>query len=287
MNRRQTFVAGATAALLALAIPAAAFDLGSAVGVLQKVNPGRVVENAKNLRGMSQEDEIALGQKLAAKLLGAAPLSKSKELQRYVNRVGRWVAMQTERPDLPWTFGVLDSDAINAFAVPGGYVFVTEGLLRNMKSESELAGVLAHEVSHVVEKHHLKALQKAAGLGLVSEVAVASIDSGTSRMAVDKVVNAGTELYARGLDKGDEYAADRAGVVVAARAGYEPYGLVAVLHTLEQLGSADSRMALLFKTHPSPTDRLSRLEQAMGEHLDAYAGQPQLEARLRKHLGKG
>jgi predicted Zn-dependent protease len=287
MNSRSTLAALTTAALTTLAIPASAFDLGSAAGILQNVNPTHIIDNAKKLGGMSQEEEIALGQKLAANLLGAVPLSKSKSRQRYVNRVGRWLAMQTERPDLPWTFGVLDSDSINAFAVPGGYVFVTEGLLRTMHSESELAGVLAHEISHVVQKHHLKALQKSAGLGLLTEVAVASVDNGNKRMAVDKVVNAGTELYARGLDKGDEYAADRAGVVVAARAGYEPYGLVAVLQTLEQLGGGDSRLSLLFKTHPAPQDRLKRLEQTMDGHLDTYAGQAQLDARLRKYLGKG
>jgi len=273
-------------ALVATTVPAMALDLGNAIGVLQKVNPAKAKDNVSNLGDMSREDEIALGQQLAAVLLGAAPLAKSQELQRYVNRVGRWLAMQSERPDLPWTFGVLDSKSVNAFAVPGGYVFVTDGLLRSLSSESELAGVLAHEISHVVEKHHLNALKKNAGFGLLKEVAVASVDSGVGSLAADKLASAGSELYARGLDKGDEYAADRAGVVLAARAGYEPYGLVAVLHTLEQMDAGDSRMALLFKTHPAPSKRLYRLEKAMGTRLDRYAGQAQLEARLSRYIGK-
>ena len=81
-------------------------------------------------------------------------------MQQYVNRVGRWVALQSDRPDLKWTFGVIQTDDINAFAAPGGYVFVTRGLYAKLKDETELAGVLGHEIAHVQQKHHLKVVQK-------------------------------------------------------------------------------------------------------------------------------
>lgn len=111
-------------------------------------------------RGTSKEEEIAIGRQIAGNLLGAAPLVKDEGLQKYVNQVGRWVALQSERPDLPWHFGVIESTDINAFAAPGGYIFVTRGLYGLLGSEAELAGVLAHEIGHVIRQHHLKLLQQ-------------------------------------------------------------------------------------------------------------------------------
>src|SRR5512145_1976492 len=81
-------------------------------------------------------------------------------LKKYVNRVGEWVASQSERPDLPWHFGVIQSDDVNAFAAPGGYIFVTLGLYRLLQNEADLAGVLGHEIGHVIRQHHLKILQQ-------------------------------------------------------------------------------------------------------------------------------
>ncbi|HEU5283717.1 MAG TPA: M48 family metalloprotease, partial [Burkholderiales bacterium] len=112
------------------------------------------------LRGVSAEEEAVIGRQIAGNLLGAAPLVKDDKLQAYVNRVGRWVALQSGRPDLKWTFGVIESADINAFAAPGGYVFVTRGLYARLQDEAQLAGVLAHEVGHVQQKHHLKLLQQ-------------------------------------------------------------------------------------------------------------------------------
>src|SRR5438128_1407145 len=97
----------------------------------------------------SFEEEVRIGRHLAANLLGAAPLVRDEPLQAYVNRVGRWVASQGERPELKWYFGVLETEDVNAWALPGGYVFVTKGLYRLLASESELAGVLGHEIAHV------------------------------------------------------------------------------------------------------------------------------------------
>jgi len=113
-----------------------------------------------NWKKPSKEEEIALGREITGNLLGAAPLVKDEALQKYVNSVGRWVASQSERPDLPWHFGVIESDDLNAFAAPGGYVMITKGLYRKMSNEAQLAGVLGHEIGHVVAKHQLKVLQK-------------------------------------------------------------------------------------------------------------------------------
>ena len=108
--------------------------------------------------------EIEIGRQLAAVLLGSKPLHSDMALQRYVNRLGRWISLQSSRPQLPWSFGVLDDPGFNAFAAPGGYIFVTKGLVDRV-DEAELAGILAHEITHVV-RHHLNALRTKARAGL-------------------------------------------------------------------------------------------------------------------------
>jgi predicted Zn-dependent protease len=200
-------------------------------------------------------------------------------VQRYVNNVGRWLASQTERPDLPWKFGVLEAPQVNAFAVPGGTIFITRGLLDKMGSEAELAGVLGHEIAHVLRKHHLKAIQKGALASLSGDVAGAALTNVNSE-ARHKLVAFSTEMYSRGLDKGDELEADRLGVVIAARGGYDAYGLPTVLQALQAMNASDSALALMFKTHPAPGERLDALGKKMQPTLDAYADQAQLQSRF-------
>ena len=262
---------------MTLAMSAQAFDFGSidwekAAKVVQKVKKANTEVN--------EPQEIELGGGIASSLLGAAPLLDNPALQSYVNRVGRWIALQSERPDLPWHFGVLDDADINAFAAPGGYVFITKGLLARMNSEAELAGVLAHEISHVLRKHHLQALKKGARRELMADLADDAIESHGGDERLSKLVSAGTELYARGLDKEDEFESDRMGVVLAARAGYDPYGLPAVLQTLQSINPADSNLALMFKTHPGFDKRLELLGPLMSPALDGLEDQPDLDRRF-------
>jgi predicted Zn-dependent protease len=249
-----------------------------------RLDVNRLLDSAKNVakatKEISEPEEIAIGRELAATLLGAAPLVNDARMQRYVNNVGRWLAAQSDRPGLPWQFGVLDAPQLNAFAVPGGTIFITRGLLERMHSEAELAGVLGHEIVHVVKKHHLKAIQKGAATALAGDALSMALKDRNSG-ANEKLVSFGKEMYARGLDKEDEFEADRVGVVMAARAGYDPYGLPAVLQTLQGMNAQDSSLALMFKTHPAPGERLDLLAEKMQPTLDAYSSQPQLAERFR------
>jgi predicted Zn-dependent protease len=265
--------------LLALSVPfqARAFQLD--IGKIKSL-----VTNVSQLREVDEKQEVEIGSGVASNLLGAAPLMPDVHVQKYVNQVGTWVAQQSERPNLDWHFGVLESDDVNAFATPGGYVFITKGLLLNMKSEAELAGVLAHEIAHVLKKHHLKAIQKNAQVGLLADALSIATQNSKNTEALNRIAGVGTELYARGLDKEDEFDADRIGVVLAARAGYDPYGLPLVLQTLANLNPQDSALALMFKTHPAPTARLEALDKTMPVNLDKYATQPQLATRFVKTL---
>ena len=216
------------------------------------------------------EQEARIGQQLAGDLLGAAPLVKDDKLQRYVNLVGNWVALQSGRNDVAWRFGVIESDDINAFAAPGGYVFVTRGLYRMLDNEAELAGVLGHEIAHVTRKHHLKVLKKSTLIGELGK-AVGN-KARNSDEAVQNLIGNGAEMLARGLDKSAEFEADRIGMVYAARAGYTPWGLPGVLQNMAALPAKDSRTSFLYKTHPHPADRLAKLGEAVGDRLDAVEG---------------
>ena len=233
-----------------------------------------------NWKNPSKEEEIALGREITGSLLGAAPLVKDEALQKYVNQVGRWVANQSERADLPWKFGVIDSADLNAFAAPGGYVLLTKGLYQKMQSEAQLAGVLAHEIAHIVKKHQLKVLQKQQLLGY-SASRLSGLFGKKDKLA-KKALNTGAEISARGLDKDAEFEADRMGLTLAYRAGYDAYGLPDVLQTIGQTNKSDSSVALLFQTHPSPDERLAKLGDSVSDRLDnAKAGQT-LENRLYK-----
>ena len=277
--------AGLFVASLLVSLPAVAFDLGG-LGNIDLEKAVKVVQKVQKANAdISEPQEIDLGGGIASNLLGAAPLWDNPPVQRYVNRVGRWLALQAERPDLPWQFGVLDDEDVNAFAAPGGYVFITKGLLARMNNEAELAGVLAHEISHVLRKHHLQALKKGARSELLSDLANDAIKTHGGDPRLTKLVSAGTEIYARGLDKQDEYEADRMGVVIAARAGYDPYGLPAVLQTLQSINPNDSNLALMFKTHPALGERLSLLDGLMSESLADREGQPDLAIRFAAQLG--
>ena len=233
-----------------------------------------------NWKNPSREEEIALGREITGSILGAAALVKDEALQKYVNQVGRWVASQSERADLPWKFGVIDSADLNAFAAPGGYVLITKGLYLSMSNESQLAGVLGHEIAHVVKKHQLKVLQKQQLVSVGSEWLKKQF--GKKNKISDKLIGNGAEISSRSLDKDAEFEADRMGIVLATRAGYDTYGLPDVLQTIGQTNKTDSSVALLYKTHPSPDERLAKLADSAGSSLDKLAAGKTLENRFYK-----
>jgi predicted Zn-dependent protease len=265
---------------------------------IQGVDLSPLASAGRNLSDMgekSQDEELVIGASTAELLLKQARLLDDPGVQAYVNQVGRWVALNSERPDLPWRFGVLDSNVVGAYAAPGGYVFITSGMLGQMSSEAELAGVLAHEVAHVVQKHHLDAIKQKAGAGLLSNLSQFALQASqasssatapgatVSTQQFDQLV---TNLYTRGLDRGDEYEADEMGAVIAARAGYDPYGLANVLQGLGTMKQDDATLVTFLKVHPNIGDRLKQLEPTYLYLDKAAAGgsQQTLEPRYQKAL---
>jgi len=236
------------------------------------------------LTEVDETAEIALGRDIATNLLGVAPLLENREVQQYVNRVGRWVSMHSERPELPWSFAVLDDNSINAFAAPGGYIVLTKGLLLTLNNEAELAGVLGHEISHVLRRHHLNALKKASGMSALTDITSVILTAKEQDTESLKLINAGTELYTRGLDKEDEFESDLMGIVLATRAGYNPYGLPAALQRLEMIHPDDAGLAMLFKTHPSLDERLNRLDMGMASGFERFENLPTAKQRFARTM---
>jgi len=228
------------------------------------------------------EEEVRIGGNLVSGLLGAAPLVEDPALQQYVNDVGYWVASRSSRSDLPWTFGVIDSDGINAFAAPGGYVVITLGLYNLLQNEAQLAGVLAHEVAHVVRRHHLIALQKSMRREFLTDLTVLAADDKKKGRKLENLVNAGVQLYATGLDREDELDADLRGVVLAARAGYDPYALLDVLTTIDSINPTAEELTVMLNTHPPFDDRLNRLAERMDGRMDRFASGRTNPERFRR-----
>jgi predicted Zn-dependent protease len=233
-----------------------------------QVDLGRVLQGAGNLgraaTGISEPEEIAIGRDLAGRMLGAVQLVPDPNVQAYVNRVGRWVASQSERPDLPWRFGVANAANVNAMAMPGGIILITRGLYDLLDNEAQLAGVLGHEIGHVIKRHHVTVMQKQAALAGIADVATARM---RNNQLSDAVLNTFKEMFTKGLDKEAEYEADAVGVILAARAGYNAFGLVEVLHKLNA-NRSDPGVAFLFETHPSPEDRLQKLGGVLNPRVD-------------------
>src|SRR5690606_14478140 len=157
--------------------------IASARGLLSRLGGGALVDSAMRVAdrsvGKSESElaaeELALGPAIAGRVLGAAPLWNNPAAQQRVNLVGRWIASPTARPELPWTFGVIDDGEVNAYAAPGGYILVTRGLYELVNDDAELAAVIAHELGHVVQRDHYAVIRKQELATVGKEVAMTQV----------------------------------------------------------------------------------------------------------------
>jgi predicted Zn-dependent protease len=204
---------------------------------------------------LTETQEIALGKESDPSIVAQYGLYEDDELARYVDDLGKRLAATSERPGLPWTFRVLDDPIVNAFALPGGYIYVTRGILAHLGSEADLVGVLGHEIGHVTARHGASQMSKGllaqAGLGVVS-----AIDSPHVNNALG-VAQSGIGLLFLKHGRDDERQADRLGVRYALRNEYDPRSLAGVFETLGRVSARASaeRMPTWLSTHPSPGNR--------------------------------
>jgi hypothetical protein len=242
------------------------------------VNVGTKLDTAAKVVPKSEDElaaeEIALGPEIAGRILGARPLWDDASAQQRVNLVGRWVASQTSRPELPWTFGVIDTPEVNAFAAPGGYILVTRGLYQLLSSDSELAAVLGHEISHCVQRDHYNVIHKQELATVGKDQAVQNVTVGNDSVAGNYArryaEKNGAAIMLTSLDREAEYRSDEAAEFYLARAGMNPLTLYAVLQKLTALGSESASLAQLYKTHPPLDARLDRIDQRGYGALEAF-----------------
>ncbi|MDT7042283.1 M48 family metalloprotease [Candidatus Nitronereus thalassa] len=244
--------------------------LKKGVGVVQALQP------------IGEEEEITMGEAVAVEAFARfGGEYRDERLTRYINLVGKTIADVSDRPNLKFHFAILNSQDQNAFAAPGGYIFVTIGLLKTLKNEAELAGVLAHEIAHITQKHMLETIRRGALLSNVSEVTMAAMNKDPKMFSnvIDEITD---KLFTKGMDKDKEYEADVYGVEFAYRAGYHPGGLRDYLKTLQgQEGHANSRF---FTTHPSTGTRISKIEGLLGQYGDGMSF-PVLTKRFQSYMG--
>jgi Zn-dependent protease with chaperone function len=242
---------------------------GGAVGSLLGAGEKMVPKSEQELL----ELELALGPEIAGRVLGARPLLDDAEAQKRINLVGRWVASQTTRPELPWTFGVIDSPEVNAFAAPGGYVLVTRGLYELVASDAELAGVLGHEISHIVQRDHYTVIRKQDLVGIGKDLAMTHVDVGGSlaaNLAKGYVARHGASILVFALDRAAEYRSDEASQVYLARSGMNPLALYAVMQKMAANGRESAGLAQLYRSHPPLDERLDRIDGRGDAALQAY-----------------
>jgi len=207
------------------------------------------------------EEEIIFGREMAAIILAEWPLSENEELSRYLNLVGQSILRQANRPEIDFYFAAIESPEINAYAVPGGYIFVTTAALDMMQNEAELAGVLAHEIAHILDRHIVKALKIRADdesmTAILSKVVGSNAESAivVFDLAVDHALDL---LFDDGLKIEDEYSADRTGLFLAGLAGYDPAASYRFLERIEQ--KIKSEQGEMTSTHPPFSERITRLK---------------------------
>lgn len=219
-------------------------------------------------RLLSAESERRIGLEAKKKILEQYQLLKSTEVAVYVNRVGQRLAKVCDRPTVDYDFTVLDHDLINAFAVPGGFIFVTRGLLEQMNDEAELAMVLAHEIAHITALHGVQMIQKEMGqnaLAILGTIGAAIVAGPEAMLMVANTANLFSELYLLGYSRDKEKEADVIGLQYLLRAGYDPQASLRFFKTLQK---SDDKKAkgwdLYFRTHPTTEERIAIMESMIG-----------------------
>jgi len=228
----------------------AAATPSTAQGVLDRLRQAANI--ARTLLPISTDKEVEIGRGIAATIAGRFPVSSDAALTRYVNLVGLTVASQSPRPDITYRFAVLETPTVNAYAAPGGYIFITKGALGLIENEAELAGVLAHEVGHVNQRHVINQIRKSDTMREVRN----QLDIKGSTL--DKVVGTGSNALFMGLSRGDELEGDSLGILYAAAAGYDPGGLASFVARLDR-HAGEGPVSEFFATHPKPDERVGRL----------------------------
>lgn len=251
MSRIRTTVTLLLACVLASSTAEAQFNLDK---LKKAADTALDVKDEVDQFTFSEDEEIELGLAISNRIRARYGVVQDPEVTRYLSLVGLTVATSSNRPGLAWHWIILDSGAVNAFAAPGGYVHITRGALATIRSEAELADVLAHEIAHITEKHTLKGLQKSMGMELAQNQADFTVGSTFFNAVADQ----GAKAVLAGFGQTEELKADQVGLEIASTVGYQALGLTNFLTTLNQINTGSSSKSGLFRSHPDTDERIKK-----------------------------
>jgi predicted Zn-dependent protease len=258
-----TLIAGLTSPVLA--------DAPQIGGALKRVQQFRDLQ-------VTEAEEQQLGAAVSEKVRVRYGVAQDATAHRYVALVGTALTQISTKPNIPWNFIVLDTDAVNAFAAPGGFVHITRGALALMQDEAELAGVLGHEIIHVTEQHTIHAIQKSKSIQMGTNETL----SGNAALLNKVADNIYLDLIEKGFGRGEENESDEKGVVLANKIGYAPQGLQRFLTRLQERNKGATEKRGLFASHPETTERLTRLTRQIGQQK--LASSATLADRYRRNI---
>jgi len=258
------------AALLTFSVPAFA-QLGGIGGALKKAQESK--QKIDDLT-ISDAEERQIGEDVSTKIRARFGVVQDPAIHKYVTLLGTALAKESERPNLNWTFVVLDTDGVNAFASPGGIVHVTRGALALAKNEAEIAGVLGHEIGHVAHKHTVNAIKKSNAVKMGTDAA------GRSSFLSSYANKAYEMILENNFDRGDELDADKVGVELAAKSGYKAASLGDFLERLDERNKDQAQRNGLFASHPETKERIDKVrKQAASSSAGAI-----VEARFKSNV---
>jgi predicted Zn-dependent protease len=267
----------ALVAAVSIGVRPAAAQLGGVTGALRKAQTVQKLADIK----VTDAEEQQIGQQVSDRIVESFGVYQDANVTKYVTLVGAVLALASPRPNLNWQFVVLDTEGVNAFAAPGGFVHITKGLLGLMKNEAELAGVLAHEIVHITEKHTVSAIQKNNMVSVASDEVGAS--GGLAQSLVAKFAEAAYKnILNNEFSRNDEEDSDEKGVQLANKVGYAPTGLPSALTKLVDRNKDIKEKNGMFASHPMMKDRLVAIDKTIREKkLGATAT---VEARYAKNI---
>jgi beta-barrel assembly-enhancing protease len=243
--------------LVAVGIGVGSPQKTQAISLFDLLNQGIQIFQLSNI---SDREEVQLGKQINQQLVNSdIKLYRNQNVNRYVNQVGQWLAKNSTRPDIPYTFQVVQDESINAFATMGGYVYVTTGLLKAADNEAQLASVIAHEIGHIASRHSIEQMQ---------ETAIARGFATAAGLERSTAVQIGVDLaLRRPHSRQDEFEADQRGLRTLGRAGYAQSAMIAFMQKLLNQPS----LPTFLSTHPATSDRITALKSAINPQT-AYRG---------------
>jgi len=223
--------------------------------------------------GISQQQEVELGAQQAQQVSAQLPMLQDATINAYVNSLGNQLARTTSRADLDWHFAVVNTDVINAFALPGGYIYVNRGVLEQASNESEVASVLAHEIEHVVRRHSVKQMEQVNNANIGVALACTLTNVCNNQVAAAAIQVGGSAYFAKN-SRADEVQADEGGFNTLVRAGINPRGMLTFFQKLlaEEQQNGGGNASSWFADHPGTEDRINDIQRMLNANASKLNG---------------